>query len=154
MRNRGVNFEFDSHEMERSEIYEGEKVSVNPEKHESLLQAVSGKGLLKEICQVKFLKVVSIMSFVTNIQSFFFGGAGYSGFVYFMPEFLQDFSKVEAYIIILIQISLSIPGVLSSSYLSESSFGRKYTGFLGFFTAGLLFLPFYFPTNRWMVIFM
>ena len=77
--------------------------------------------------------------------------AAYSGILYFMPEFLSNFSQVESYGIILAQVSFAIPGVLLSAHLSER-IGRKYTGFSGCIISGLLLVPFNFSTQPWVVI--
>jgi hypothetical protein len=68
-----------------------------------------------------------------------------------MPEFLGEFSTSTAYLIILIQQSCGIPGVILGTYLVETRCGRKYTTLIFFVMTGLLILVFSFTTSFWFV---
>ena len=69
-----------------------------------------------------------------------------------MPEFLSEFSKSEAYGIMVMQIALSPPGAIISSYLTQTCLGRKYTGCISYILAGLCFIPFFITRSKWAVI--
>ena len=76
-----------------------------------------------------------------------------SGLIYFMPEFLSNFSKWENYGIILIQQLCGVPGVFAGAYLVETKLGRRYTASFGFIFAGAICLPFYADKSAWIVTF-
>lgn len=68
-----------------------------------------------------------------------------------MPYFLNDLSQDEAYLIMFIQQASGIPGIIFSSWLEETSLGRKYTFFISFILSGFCSLLFYYTENKIIV---
>ena len=64
VKNTGSQFAFAEDDLRISQLYEGDKSSINDEKNSSLLSKQSRKKLAKLICDRKFLKVSSIYSSV------------------------------------------------------------------------------------------
>lgn len=78
-------------------------------------------------------------------------GYSYAGLLYFMPEFLEEFSTSTGFAIILAQQCCGIPGVLLSAKLVKTRLGRRYTIFIFYSLSGLTVLFFSFNTNFWFV---
>ena len=98
---------------------------------------------LAEYMRIKISK--NFLDFVIGkiyLAYFFANGLTVNGFSDFMPEFLSDFSTTKVYTIMLVQTIFSLPGGVIFSYLTQTSLGRRYTGFFGFFMSCVLFSPF------------
>lgn len=77
----------------------------------------------------------------------------FSGFLYFMPEFLSEFSTSTAYAIILIQQLCGIPGVILGTYLVESRLGRRLTTNIFNILSGCALIVFCLDDSFWFVSF-
>jgi predicted MFS family arabinose efflux permease len=68
----------------------------------------------------------------------------YVGFLFFMPQFLSEFSTSTAYGIMLLQQVSGAPGVFLGMYLQKTKLGRKGTGCFGALISSACYLLFYF----------
>ena len=152
MRNTGKEFLLSDPKLLNSGIYEYDKSSINIENNESHLAKTPTTLLIKQICKEKFIKLAALYSIVTFMQIYFTITIAYFGFIYFMPEFLSNFSKTESYGIIFIQELCGAPGVIAGTYLVETRLGRRFTTSATFFLSGIACLPFYFNQSPWTVI--
>ncbi|OMJ86071.1 hypothetical protein SteCoe_12509 [Stentor coeruleus] len=93
------------------------------------------------------LKTTVVMGLV-----YMFAGYSYAGILYFMPEFLEEFSTSTGFAIILAQQCCGIPGVLLSAKLIETRLGRRFTILIFYSLSGLMILFLSFNTNFWFVL--
>lgn len=74
---------------------------------------------------------------------YFFLASGYTNMLYFMPLFLDGYSIIVRYLIIMSQQICAIPGTIVSSYLCNSRFGSRRTLALGIFLSSIFCFLFY-----------
>ncbi|OMJ67349.1 hypothetical protein SteCoe_35510 [Stentor coeruleus] len=108
---------------------------------------ISTKGALKRLFTKPLLKTTIILGLVYMITHYSF-----SGFLYFMPEFLSEFSTSTAYAIILIQQLCGIPGVILGTYLVETRLGRRLTTNIFNILSGVAVIVFCFGDSFWFVV--
>lgn len=56
----------------------------------------------------------------------------FASLINFMPELLNFMSRSDAYIVMMIQQALGVPGALLGAFLVKTRLGRKWTTVIGF----------------------
>lgn len=68
-----------------------------------------------------------------------------------MPEFLSFLTRDQAYIVMVVQQVIGIPGVIIGTWMVETRLGRRWTTFIGFFVSGIFCILFYFLREFYLV---
>ena len=64
-------------------------------------------------------------------------GYSYSGFLYFMPQLISEFSTSQIYLIMLFQQISIVPGSLLAGFLVETRLGRRQTLSIAYMVGGI-----------------
>jgi hypothetical protein len=100
--------------------------------------------IMKQIFGRKLRWTTINLSIVREIQGLCFVTLTFSSLIVFMPEFLGFLPKGQAYIVMVVQQIIGIPGVAIGTWMVETKLGRRWTTFIGFFFSGVVWIGVYF----------
>jgi len=127
----GQSNSFTSYHQAMMSIVQREELAPHKER-------LHGFDNIKILFSKKFRKTticITLINFLTI--------SGYISLLLFMPTFLGDFSRMERYLIILMQALVAIPGNIIGSLLVRSKFGRRNTIAMGLGVSGTLCVLFF-----------
>ncbi|CAG9332828.1 naiP_11 [Blepharisma stoltei] len=111
---------------------------VRREELASKKEKLEGFDRIKSLFSKKNRKTTICITLV-NFLTF----SGYISLLIFMPTFLNDFSQLQIYLIILMQTVIALPGNIFGSFLVRSKFGRRNTLAMGLGISGTLCILFF-----------